>query len=137
MKIEKEVYIGNVYYTECLDKKYHLNFNCIVYNCLNEKEKETFNKLQEKTKIKLTLEAEDPILVLDDAERKYLSDVIRPFKDKVAFIKKLCCWGNFDYEYIRIYFRGDDSMLFPAFKKNTMYKRMKLNKGYTLKELGL
>ena len=136
MKLEKEVYIGNVYYTESLNKKYHLNFNCIVYDYLNEKEKEIFNKLQEKTKIKLTLEIEEPIL--DEKERKYLSGVIRPFRDRIKFIRKKCIYGQ---EYINVVynskFKDDTNFCLPLFETNTMYKGMELNKEYTLKELGL
>ena len=86
MKLEKEVYIGNIYYTERLNKKYHLNFNCIVYDYLNEKEKEIFDKLQEKTKLKLTLEVEEPIL--DEAERKYLEMMLNLFV-KIVIIQAL------------------------------------------------
>ena len=133
MKLEKEVYIGNIYYTERLNKKYHLNFNCIVYDYLNEKEKEIFDKLQEKTKLKLTLEVEEPIL--DEAERKYLSGVIRPFRDDVKFICKNS--NNTGFEYLNIGFYENDNTLFPCFEKDTMYKGMELNKEYTLEELGL
>ena len=136
MKLEKEAYISNIYYTETLDKKYHLSFNCIVYNYLNEREKEIFNKLQEKTKIKLTLEVQDPIL--DEEERKYLSDVIRPFRDKINFIRKNCIYGQ---EYINVVynskFKDDTNFCLPLFEKGTMYKNMTLNKEYTLEDLGL
>ncbi len=133
MKLEKEVYIGNVYYTECLDKKYHLNFNCIVYNCLDEKEKEIFNKLQEKTKIKLTLEVEEPIL--DEEERKYLSGVIKPFRDRIKSIRK----SSFSTgrEFLRMETKDDDMMDMFPFEPNEMYKNMELNKEYNLEDLQL
>lgn len=132
MKLEKECYIGNVYYTGYRNGKYNLNFNCIISNSLTQEEKEIFDKLQEKIKIKLILEKEEPIL--DEAERKYLSDVIRPFRNKIKSISKRCIDNT---EYIIIYIKDDESLPFPNFEKGTMYKNMELDKFYKLKELGL
>lgn len=73
--------------------------------------------------------------ILDDAEKKYLRAVIRPFKDKVTYINKVIGYAG-DY-YIRINLKNDDNACLPNFKKNTMYKGMKIEKKYTLKELGL
>lgn len=77
--------------------------------------------------------------ILDDAEKKYLSEVIRPFKNNVIGITKV----EDDYEkgkyYIRIIVRkhGEEYINLPWFDENTMYKGMKENKEYTVKELGL
>ena len=131
MKLEKEVYIGNVYYTEYRDGKYDLKYNCIVSNSLSEKEKKIFDKLQEKLKVRLTLEVEEPIL--DEEERKYLSDVIRPFRDRVDCIRKM---NNSEGDYITIYLKTDYFCL-PYFQKETMYKGLELDKEYTLEDLGL
>lgn len=130
-KFEKQVYIGNVYYTEYRDGKYDLNFNCIVSDNLSEKEKEIFDKLQEKIKLKLTLEVEEPIL--DEEERKYLSGVIRPFRNRVRSIAK---YQSIDRECIFISL-GSESIPMPFFKRGTMYKGMKRGKEYTPEELGL
>lgn len=84
-----------------------------------------------------TLEVENGYIVekeiLDDAEKEYLSAVIRPFKDKVEYIKK-CCNSRGEYIEIEI---SNDAAIFPNFKKGTMYKGMEANKEYTLKELNL
>ena len=73
--------------------------------------------------------------ILDDAERRYLKAVIRPFKDKVEYITKEAGGGGREFIHIEIaYF---DSVNLPYFEKGTMYKEMKLNNHYTLKELGL
>lgn len=77
--------------------------------------------------------------VLDAKEKEYLSAVIRPFKNRIENIHKV---ELVDYEYIRIEILGfcagiDDSISLPYFKKGTMYKGMKSNKNYTLKELEL
>ncbi len=71
--------------------------------------------------------------ILDEEERKYLSAVIRPFRDKVLYIKKSRCA---DGEYIFIELKVEIINL-PLFEKDTMYKGMEVNKDYTLKELGL
>lgn len=86
-----------------------------------------------------TLEVENGFIVekeiLDDAEKEYLKNVIKPFKDKISNIsKEPSILGK---EFICINFKNEEFMCFPYFEKNTMYKGMKANKEYTLKELGL
>ena len=80
--------------------------------------------------------------VLDEVERKYLSDVIRPFKGIVRDIKKEPIYGNSgNEEYISIEIQHEsgfrECVNLPNFGRNVMYKGMELNKKYTLKELGL
>ena len=71
--------------------------------------------------------------ILDDAEREYLSAVIKPFRDKVECItKKKLAYK--EYIYIHIY---ADNIMLPRFKKGTMYKGMKPDHWYSLDELGL
>lgn len=70
--------------------------------------------------------------ILDEEEKKYLEGVIRPFRDKVEYIKKLSGCG----EFITIQLEREDIDL-PYFKPNTMYKGMEQGKRYTLEELGL
>lgn len=74
--------------------------------------------------------------ILDDAEKRYLKGVIRPFRNNVKHIVKT---DVFDEAYIDIRFVNDDDaiMCFPLFKKDTMYKGMKPDRRYTLEELGL
>ena len=74
--------------------------------------------------------------ILDDAEKRYLKGVIRPFRDKVLYIIKI---GTRDSskEYISISFATFDETYLPCFKKGTMYKGMETNRRYTLEELGL
>lgn len=72
--------------------------------------------------------------ILDEAEKRYLKAVIRPFRDKVIYI---CKTDNSNgKEYINVDL-DHDALLLPDFKSNTMYKGMKLEKKYTLEELGL
>lgn len=83
-----------------------------------------------------TIEVENGYIVekeiLDEEEKEYLSAVIKPFKDRIEYIKKVEDIG----EYIAIYLKNE-RLPFPYFDKGTMYKGMELNKKYTLKELGL
>ena len=116
-----------------VDKTSHYGFNN-----LNE-QLEYFNddvsivKVQRPLKYETMFERKEEIL--DEAEKKYLSDVIRPFKDKVKYICKLVsAYGN--KEFINIQLR-DDNFTLPYFKKGTMYKEMQTGKRYTLEELGI
>ena len=74
--------------------------------------------------------------ILDETEKEYLKTVIKPFKNKV---KSICKFQGFrrDTEYLTIYFEDNYNIGFPDFKIGTMYKGMKRDKEYTLKELGL
>lgn len=72
--------------------------------------------------------------ILDSKEKRYLENVIRPFKDRVTDIVKI---SSIYDAYIRIYLGNSDTVCLPNFKKDTMYKGMKGDKAYTLKELGL
>ena len=87
----------------------------------------------------LDMEHVEPIL--DDVERKYLSAVIRPFRDRVQYIAKSFADDARFYRincYIFIHFNdGSDDMDFPLFNESKMYKGMAINRPYTLKELGL
>ena len=78
--------------------------------------------------------------VLNDDEKEYLGNVIKPFRDRVIYIiKDECTLG----EYLEIRLRHYDdgcscySIILPYFKKGTMYNGMELGKEYTLYELGL
>lgn len=74
--------------------------------------------------------------ILDEAEKRYLADVIRPFKKRVKCICKGQEWGRGDKEFININLK-EDALVLPYFKKGTMYKGMELGRNYTLEELGL
>ena len=77
--------------------------------------------------------------ILDDAERKYLSEVIRPFKNYVTGITKVKNECETDKQFIRIMVNKYkiQYIILPYFEENTMYKGMKENKKYSLEELGL
>ena len=74
--------------------------------------------------------------ILDEVERKYLSDVIRPFRKKVKHIAIWdTCNGSKQFVHIKLY--DEDCINLPNFKPNAMYKGMELHKEYTPEELGL
>ena len=72
--------------------------------------------------------------ILDEAEKRYLRDVIRPFRNKVKSISKNKRYYDESISYIYIELIEDDVCL-PDFKGSTMYKNMELNKKYSLEEL--
>ena len=78
--------------------------------------------------------------ILDEAEKRYLRGVVRPYKD----VKSIQKYIFFDKKLAKIQIfvldiRGTGcwSIDLPPFKKDTMYKNMEDNKDYTLEELGL
>ena len=80
--------------------------------------------------------------ILDDDEKRYIKNIVRPFRDKVVYIRK----KQFDdiHEYITIVYQEEDYgttreryIYLPNFRANTMYAGMSLDKHYTLKELGI
>ena len=73
--------------------------------------------------------------ILDDAEKRYLSAVIKPFRNKVKVISK--GYSDLDKEFIVIRCKDGDEACLPYFKVGTMYKGMETNKEYSLEELGL
>lgn len=100
-----------------------VNGYCKGYNCDGCKERVLKWLLEE---------AEEP--VLDEVERKYLTDVIKPFGHRVSYIVKR---KNGSGYYIAIILNNFDVMNLPYFTRNTMYKGMTVGRQYKLKELGL
>ena len=80
-----------------------------------------------------------PKPILTNDEKRYLSNVIEPFRNRVMYvIKSEASTG----EYITIHlnhYNGwlSDLITLPVFEKETMYKGIEINKRYTLDELGL
>lgn len=74
--------------------------------------------------------------ILDEAEKRYLRSVIRPFRDRVQNITK---WRltQIDTYFIEIRLKNGETLSFPKFTSKTMYKGMEKDKEYTLEELEL
>ena len=76
--------------------------------------------------------------ILNESERKYLSAVIKPFRDKVDFICKVNTLERYGTQRIDIGFTDESvDMELPIFESGTMYKGMKLGYSYKPEELGL
>ena len=73
--------------------------------------------------------------ILDEVEKRYLRNVIRPFRDRVKAISLITSGGK-GYCYINIELK-DENIYLPDFEINTMYKGMKPEKEYGLEELGI
>ena len=90
----------------------------------------------------VTWEDEEPTLIkdiydpqiLDEAERKYLTAVLKPLP-KVLYIKKRLYTAYMRYIYVM--FAKEESMAFPFFERHAMYRGMEGEKEYTLDELGI
>lgn len=74
--------------------------------------------------------------ILDEAEKRYLKAVIRPFRDKVKYIAKYHSTTIYE-ECILIHISNNPNIMLPYFKEDSMYKGMESGKEYTLEELGL
>lgn len=86
-----------------------------------------------------TIEVENGYIVekeiLDKEEKEYLTNVIKPFKKNIKCIAKRTPIFE-GKECIVILFKND-GIVFPYFKKGSMYKGMEPNKNYSLEELNL
>lgn len=84
------------------------------------------------------LDMEHDEKILNDAEKKYLSAVIKPFRDRVSYICKANTLEHYGTQRIYIGFTYESiDMELPIFERGTMYKGMKLAHQYTPEELGL
>ena len=66
-------------------------------------------------------------------EKEYLKFVFKPFASDIMYVQKVQL-NNIEYIRTMTY---SSVMLFPNFKKGTMYKGMKPETRYTIKELGI
>lgn len=113
--------ISLTYFTEDLKDADGLQENDIV-------------KVERPVKYETVFERKEEIL--DEVEKKYLTEVIRPFRKRIQFIQKKKEITEIN-PYIRIVCEDNDKLVFPYITDKTMYKGMEVNKKYTLKELGL
>lgn len=138
MEKEKEKETNLEHYKKRLKsilKKYYKEPNMIFFNIQNYIDPEIKTISVNYTNSILEWMAQEyKQKLLDNVEKKYLSEVIRPFRKEVIAIEKLEAPAG--REYIVIILK-DDGMHFPCFKKDTMYKGLELEKRYTPEELGL
>ena len=79
--------------------------------------------------------------VLDEIEKEYLTNILKPFvrKEYSIEVKKELSY-TIEEAYLcisLIKFGCEEVIEFPYFSKNSMYKNMEADKWYTLDELGL
>ena len=90
----------------------------------------------------LDMEHKERVYVLNNAERTYLSVIIKPFRDRVNCICKVN-FVNFNnhegcvYQHIVIGIDDSPEVVLPLFKAGTMYKGMETGHMYMPEELGL
>lgn len=82
------------------------------------------------------LEEEYDPKILDEKEKEYLSAVIKPFRERIKYIRKINHSSVNNDQFLCIVLVNDRCGL-PNFKKGTMYKGMEEDRDYTLEELGL
>lgn len=73
--------------------------------------------------------------LLTSKEREYLKLVFKPFASNIMYVQKVHS-NNRVIEYIRAV-TYSSAIVFPDFKEGIMYKGMKPETKYTLKELGI
>ena len=76
--------------------------------------------------------------ILNEKEKEYLSNFIKPFRNGVLAITKYNYSNGDEYLQIEVNLPNRyEYIKLPYFEKGTMYKGMKLGFTYILKELGL
>lgn len=105
--------------------------NC-AFNAANSwvKHKELFTDKFLEQEIEIEVEP-----ILTDKEKAYLFHIIKPFRNRVVWIKKQDYYS--DGQYIKIEIKKDVPVVFPLFEENKYYKNMEVDKKYTLEELDL
>lgn len=73
--------------------------------------------------------------ILDNIEKNYLSNIIKPFRDRIDYITKVNLSNGKEYIFIKM--KNYEKISLPFFTAGTMYKGMQSDKEYTLDELEL
>lgn len=125
---DEENYFENIHNCRDISNLYNLKDNYSDLGKIIKIEEPTYTTVYEAKKE-----------ILDDAEKRYLKQVIRPY-NKVISLQKYAP-SNIKLAIIKITVSkiggGIWTIDLPPFEKNTMYKNMEDNKEYTLEELGL
>lgn len=77
--------------------------------------------------------------ILDEAEKRYLKEVVRPYKNVKSILKYIYPGNRLESIMITVLDLENEDWLFtlPPFETGKMYKNMEDNKAYTTEELGL
>lgn len=75
--------------------------------------------------------------ILDDAEKGWLKEVVRPFKKRIILVTKHARLGK-EFISLEVFNEGKcEDVMFPYFPAGKMYKGMKLDHHYNADDLGL
>lgn len=129
-------FLSGKLYSQFCDGEFCTDCKLCIQNsdCILDRLISVINALEDKC----LLEHKEKILT--KFEKDYLSSALHPFKKIIKTISKRRLNNDFEYIAIRVKSLKEDeeeNMCFPAFKAGTMYKGMKVDHRYTLKELGL
>lgn len=103
------------------------------FEYLKEKFRGRIIKIERPINYNTIYEEED---ILDEVEKKWLGNFVKPFRSEIYDIVKYRLYDN-SGEWLQIRMKDSPDIDLPYFKLNKMYKGMKINKDYTLEELGL
>ena len=120
------------------EDKFESSNDWIYIDCLKDLASYKFGKIIKIEEPTYTTVYEAKVEILDEAEKRYLRGVIRPYLDRIKSIEKFIF--STGRAKIAITVKDDDSYWYinlPPFEKDTMYKNMEEDKEYTLEELGL
>ena len=73
--------------------------------------------------------------IIDNIEKKYLGNIIKPFRNRIDYITKVNLANGKEYIFIKM--KNYEKISLPFFTAGTMYKGMQSDKEYTLDELEL
>jgi hypothetical protein len=119
---------------------YNLPFPCGA-PCTDDDVESSLTKIYSGCKdfIKMVEAYKEP--VLDEVEKKYLTNILRPFVKNydITITKETDNYLGKEYLVIKLHVGTvcTDAIELPYFKPNTMYKGMTSHRVYTLKNLGL
>lgn len=118
----------------------NLNISCSAV-CVDEDISRSLEKMYASCKDFITMVDNYKPPVLDEVEKKYLTNLLIPFVKNydITIIKETDDYLGKEYLIIKLYVKGvcTDVIELPYFKSNTMYKGMKSHLVYTLKALDL
>lgn len=134
--VKKNYNFGGITYTHLYGYEISTNVQNYTFDIERNKYINMLNNDLDKNikNIRIVYEVEQEIL--DNEEREYLRNVIKPFRNRVENIKKME-YDYMDKEYIFIEIGEFEGFSLPLFEKNTMYRGMETDKKYTIEELGL
>ena len=115
--------------------KFIREWNFDPYKKINTLDKEGLSKKDKEIVSKFSLK------LLTSKEKKYLENILKPFKDRIIYIKKQTIgrnWAGINIKLESVIAENlYDMISLPVFKKEDKYKNLVNNKPYTKEELEL